>query len=222
MRAFEPSWDMGECTIDRDRRLVVRQGQPVHVSPKAFELLEILIEARPRVLPKGELLQRLWPDTFVVEANLSNLVAELRAALGDSPRHPQWVRTVHGFGYGFEGGPPEAATSATSPSDRKWLVYDGGRVELCEGTHLIGRDPRSIVPIDSASVSRRHARITVSGGQALVHDLGSRNGTLVRGARIHEEVALEDGDSIRVGSVVLEFRRADFAGTTAELPPREG
>lgn len=212
---------MGDCTIDRDRRLVVRQGRAVHVSPKAFELLELLIEARPRVVSKAELLRRLWPDTFVVEANLSNLVAELRAALGDSARDPQWVRTVHGFGYGFEGGPPEASATAVE-ADTHWLVYDGGRVELCEGAHLIGRDRRSVVPIDSRSVSRQHARITISAGQAFVHDLGSRNGTLVRGVRIQEPISLRDGDAIQVGSVVLEFRRADFEGTTAELPVRSG
>ncbi len=211
---------LGGCTIDCDRRLVVRGGQPVHVSPKAFELLEILVEARPRVLPKTELLHRLWPDTFVVEANLSNLVAEVRAALGDSPREPRWVRTVHGFGYGFDGGSSDdsATVTAGEAADTCWLLHAGGRVELGEGTHLIGRHKRSVVPIDCRSVSRKHARITISGGQAVVHDLGSRNGTFVAGTAVRESSPLRDGDAIKVGSVVLEFRRTDFRDATDEIP----
>ncbi len=212
---------MDDCKIDRERRLVMRAGRPVHVSPKAFELLEILREASPRVVPKAELLHRLWPNTFVVEANLSNLVAEVRAALGDSPRHPHWVRTVHGFGYGFENDPHEDSSPASEVEGTvSWLDHPGGRAPLDEGTHLIGRHGRSVVPIDCRSVSRRHALITIARGEAMLQDLGSRNGTRVGGVAIHEAVSLSDGDSIQVGSVVLVFRRADDQDATEELPSR--
>ena len=95
-----------DFVLDTDTRELLRDSRPIHLSPKAFQLLELLVETRPRALPKDTLYNRLWPNTFVVEANLSNLVGEVRAALGDNPRRPRFVRTVHGFGYAFS----EAAT----------------------------------------------------------------------------------------------------------------
>ena len=80
----------GPFTLDLDTRQLTRDGGELHLSPKAFELLAALVEERPKVLSKTVLQQRLWPDTFVAEANLSNLVAEIREALGDAPREPRY------------------------------------------------------------------------------------------------------------------------------------
>ena len=78
----------GPFTVDVGTRQLLRDGRSVHLSRKAFELLVTLLDARPRVLSKTELQERLWPDTFVAEANLSNLIAEIRGALGDRARAP--------------------------------------------------------------------------------------------------------------------------------------
>ena len=91
----------GEFLLDSETRELSRATQPRHVSPKAFHLLEVLVSSRPRVWSKRELQDLLWPDTTVVEANLPNLVAELRAALEDNPQNPRFLRTVHRYGYGF-------------------------------------------------------------------------------------------------------------------------
>lgn len=91
----------GEFVLDSETRQLLRRRQPLHVSPKAFQLLQALISSRPRVWSKRELQDLLWPDTTVVEANLPNLVAEVRAALEDDPQDPRYVRTVHRYGYGF-------------------------------------------------------------------------------------------------------------------------
>ena len=91
----------GEFVLDSETRQLLRACEPRHVSPKAFHLLEVLVSSRPRVWSKRELQDLLWPDTTVVEANLPNLVAELRAALEDDPQQPRYVRTVHRYGYGF-------------------------------------------------------------------------------------------------------------------------
>jgi predicted ATPase/DNA-binding winged helix-turn-helix (wHTH) protein len=91
----------GEFVLDSDTRQLLRAFEPRHVSPKAFHLLEVLVSSRPRVWSKRELQDLLWPDTTVVEANLPNLVAEVRAALQDDPQQPRYVRTVHRYGYGF-------------------------------------------------------------------------------------------------------------------------
>ena len=85
------------------RRQLTRAGREIHLEPKAFELLSALVLERPKALSKADLQERLWPGTFVAEANLSNLVAEIRAALGDPARAPLFVRTVHRFGYAFCG-----------------------------------------------------------------------------------------------------------------------
>src|SRR5512145_2481085 len=91
------------CLIDTDTRQVLRDGHEALLSPKAYRLLMLLVEARPKAVAKEVLCQALWPDTFVVEANLSNLVGEIRAALADSAHHPRFIRTLHGFGYAFSG-----------------------------------------------------------------------------------------------------------------------
>src|SRR5262245_42178221 len=80
-----------DVIFDSDTRELVRNRLPITLSPKAFQLLEILIDNRPRALSKSELHDRIWPNTFVVEANLSNLIGEIRRALGDDPRRPQFV-----------------------------------------------------------------------------------------------------------------------------------
>src|SRR6266576_1343157 len=91
----------GEFVLDSETRQLLRASQPRHVSPKAFHLLEALVSSRPRVWSKRELQDLLWPDTTVVEANLPNLVAEVRSALEDDPQQSRFVRTVHRYGYGF-------------------------------------------------------------------------------------------------------------------------
>ena len=93
----------GPFTLDLESRQLTSGGEEVHLEPKAFELLSALVLERPKALSKADLQERLWPGTFVAEANLSNLVAEIRAALADPARAPKFVRTAHGFGYAFCG-----------------------------------------------------------------------------------------------------------------------
>ena len=154
------------------------------------------------------------------------MVAEIRDALGDDPRRPRYLRTLHGFGYSFCGevsaeekpGPPLGHAPVLC-----WLFHEESRIALPEGEHLIGRDPRSVVPIDSRTVSRNHARITIFHGEATVVDLGSMNGTYLRGKKITTPCSLLDGDQIQVGSIILTFRMPSLKDSTEELatPRRE-
>jgi len=73
--------DFGAFTVRGDSRQVLRDGGEVHLSPKAFDLLQLLIVERPRALSKAFLQERLWPETFVCEANLPSLVSEIRQAI---------------------------------------------------------------------------------------------------------------------------------------------
>jgi DNA-binding winged helix-turn-helix (wHTH) protein len=205
----------GDCVLDLSGRQLHRRGETVRLSPKAYDLLELLISCRPRAFSKSELMRRLWPRTVVVEANLSNLMAEVRAALGDNPRQPRFIRTVYGFGYAFCGATGGETTEPRSSHDSLcWVICGESRIQLTDGEHLIGRHPASIVPIDSGTVSRHHAAIRVAGDEATLMDLGSRNGTFVCGHKIASEVTLKNGDEIRVGPVVLGFEVASLGSTT--------
>ena len=68
----------GTFVLDPDTRELLNAGQPVPLSPKAFELLSILVADRPKAISKSDLQERLWPATFVVENNIANLVSEIR------------------------------------------------------------------------------------------------------------------------------------------------
>lgn len=197
----------GEFVLDGGTRELSRKSTPVHLSPKAFQLLELLLGAAPSAVAKDTLYARLWPDTFVGDANLSNLVGELRNALGDDPRHPRFVRTVHGFGYAFREVPrTTSARGEPSPGLLYQLVWRGARVTFGEGEHVLGRDPALDLCVDSASVSRRHARLRIGGGEVVLEDLGSKNGTFVNGERLTSAVRLSDRDQLCIGSIHARFR----------------
>jgi DNA-binding winged helix-turn-helix (wHTH) protein len=197
----------GPFTLDLDTRQLTREHGEIHLAPKAFELLVALALDRPKVLSKAVLQERLWPETFVVEANLSNLVAEIREALGDRGRAPLWVRTAHGFGYAFCGEAvtlPGVRENAPNPP-MCWLEWDRRRFPLSIGEHVIGRDPDVEVRLDASTVSRRHARLVVTADGALLEDFGSKNGTRRGNARVTAPVQLADGDAIHIGSLLLTF-----------------
>jgi DNA-binding winged helix-turn-helix (wHTH) protein len=208
----------GEFRLDSGARQLFRSDAEVHLSPKAFDLLRTLLEARPNALAKTELTERLWPGIFVSEANLSVLIAEIRGVLADPPRNPRFVRTVHRFGYAFCGSAMDMPTSPgkVTTSDRSyWLMLSTRRIALADGENVIGRDPHAVVWLDMPGVSRQHARILIENAEATVEDLGSKNGTYVRGERIASSARLSDGDAIRVGPVLLTFRIWSPSGTTA-------
>ena len=85
----------GEFRFDQDVRQLFHRQADVHLSPKAFELLMVLLANRSRAVSKNELQQHLWPATFVEETNLAGLIAEVRRALNDSASSPLFIRTVH-------------------------------------------------------------------------------------------------------------------------------
>ncbi len=201
----------GECTYDALRREVRRGEAVVHLSPHAYGFLALLVERRPNAVSKDELLAVLWPESFVTEASLAGLVAEIRRAIGDDAREPRFVRTVHGFGYALSDG----ATMAPDEGAVCRVVWGAREIELEEGENLVGRDPDAAIPIDDPRVSRHHARIVVGAARASLEDLGSKNGTWRMGRRVLSPEALSDGDEIRIGPAVLVFRAFVPGGATA-------
>jgi DNA-binding winged helix-turn-helix (wHTH) protein len=213
----------GPFTFDTDQRQLLRDGAEVHLTPKAFDLLALLIDASPRVVRKTELHERLWPGTFVSDATLVSLVKELRRALDDHNAQKPLIRTAHAVGYAFcglvdrIGLPPSNIT--------RWIVAGRRSIPLSDVETLIGRDPAAAVRLDDPGVSRRHARIVIRQDEAILEDLGSKNGTRRGEQLLSEPVALQDGDRIQVGPIVLIYR-ASVADTAPEnwvapfLPPK--
>jgi DNA-binding winged helix-turn-helix (wHTH) protein len=208
----------GDFVFDSDTREVARGGQPLAVSPKAFALLELLIASRPAAVSKADIHSRLWPDVHVSEANLANLVVELRAALGDDARRPRIFRTVPRFGYAFRAAArPErrvAEDASEAPEFAYRLVWGRREITLDQGENLIGRDREAIVWIDDESVSRRHARISVGPEGATIEDLGSKNGTYLGGKKIRRAVLLADRDAVKIGPASLTIRVMKRTGST--------
>ena len=209
----------GGFTLDEGIRQLCSSGTEVHLSPKAYEMLTVLLANRMRAMSKAELQQLLWPSTFVEETNLAGLVAEIRRALGDSASSPVFVRTMYGFGYRFVGDVATDAASSSGPHRTKLCVVWAGReMILMEGANVIGREPDATIQIDARGVSRHHARILVAQDVATIEDLGSKNGTHVNGQPIAAAVRLSDGDQINLGTVTLTFRVSSLQSPTETVP----
>ena len=210
----------GNFLVDDGTRQLLRDGVAVHLSPKAFELLLALLIDRPRALTKAELHQRLWPTTFVSDASLAMLVAEIRTALGESARHPRCLRTVHRHGYAFQAAAetaPESAQASVAPA--YWLVTSSRQIPLEPGDNIVGRDPKARVWLDSPSVSRRHAVIRVQDDGAILEDLGSKNGTHAGDKRVTGGICLADGDHLRFGTVDARIKAWTADPTHTESDP---
>jgi DNA-binding winged helix-turn-helix (wHTH) protein len=191
-----------EFELDTARMQLLRAGEPVHLTPKAFRLLAFLIEAAPRVVPKAELHSHLWPNGVVTDETLAGLVKEVRKALKDATRATPFIRTAYRIGYAF-GGTLESLQSHARLL--RWLEIGRRRVELSDGENIIGRDPTATARIDDATVSRRHARLTVTDEGTLLEDLGGKNGTTRGGVPVGSAVKLASGDRLACGRVLITY-----------------
>lgn len=209
----------GPWTLDTDRRQLLRGGAEVRLSPKAFDLLQVLTAHPEKAFSKAEIHQHLWPDSFVSDGSLTLLIAEIRQVLKDDAQRPKYVRTVQRFGYAWCAEVVTADAVAPRRGDGRngWIVWGDRSVPLPEGVTILGRAADAGIRIDFPGVSRHHARISVSGGQALLEDLESRNGTFVRGEKIAEKIRLADGDEIRLGPVPVVFRLVSPESSTSPM-----
>jgi DNA-binding winged helix-turn-helix (wHTH) protein len=212
----------GHFVLNSGTRELLRDGEETHLTPKAFELLELLLANCSRALSKAELQQQIWPSTFVEETNLATLVAEIRRVLGDTAANRTFIRTVYGFGYQFVGDTAsDGGGVAAEHPGRLWLTWESQQIPLMEGANIIGRAPDAAIRIDSPGISRYHARILVTSSSAALEDLGSKNGTKLNGKRITTMATLVDGDEIRIGTIVLAFLTRSRVSPTETLPAGE-
>jgi DNA-binding winged helix-turn-helix (wHTH) protein len=205
----------GEFELDQERRQLLRSGRPVPLEPKAYELLSLLLERRPRALSRAQIRDVVWPATFVSESTLGVVVNAIRQTLDDDARKPRFIRTVRGFGYAFCGEAREAGAVTEPRSTAGCRLRHGSyEVTLLEGENVMGRVPEAVVTLTSDQASRRHARIVVGEDRTVLEDLGSKNGTFLNGQRVDGSVPLQDGDEIRIGRRSFVFCAAPSARPT--------
>ena len=216
----------GPFTLDSGPRQLLKGHESVHLSPKAFDLLEILLARRPNVVSKDILLGEVWPGKVVEEANLAIAVGEVRKALGDDSKSPALVVTVSRRGYRFAAEAEDLDRPAQREEKRLyprwWLTWRDTALPLREGDNIVGRHPASAIWINAASVSRSHAKITVSPERVTIVDLGSRNGTLVDDTQLNGSHHLLDGAEVTFGSERATFRQwsDDAAVGTEPVRPK--
>jgi DNA-binding winged helix-turn-helix (wHTH) protein len=206
-------------TLDTTERRLFAGADEVRLARKAFNLLTLLVEERPKALSKDDILQRLWPGTFVTENNLATLISDLRTALDDDPREPRFIRTVYAFGYSFVADASTHSAFETPPAPPcQWkLIHQDREIRLQAGENVLGRSGEGVIVLDSPTISRNHARLTISGGRASIEDLGSKNGTWIGTNPVTGPAAVKDGDELRLGSVVVVVRFSPAADSTETI-----
>lgn len=95
------SFQFGDYLLDAQEKVLFRDGKPVPVTPKAFLLLQTLVERRGRLVEKEQLMEAVWADSFVEQGNLSFTINLLRKVLGDDSHNPRFIETVPRRGYRF-------------------------------------------------------------------------------------------------------------------------
>src|SRR3954469_16814024 len=100
LKLDNPLYEFGPFTLDLNKRALLRDNQPVALTPKAFETLVVLVQNKQKVVSKDDLMKSVWPDSFVEESNLSQNIFTLRKALGDS-QQKRYIVTIPGRGYQF-------------------------------------------------------------------------------------------------------------------------
>jgi len=211
---------LGGALVQPSLNTITRCGEPVHVCPKAMDVLVALARSAGEVVPQVVLVDTVWARRFLGDSVLKTAISELRTALGDDARTQRVIQTIAKRGYrlvaAIEWLAPRAPSPVSARPDSPFVLILGPRrIPLPEGANLLGRAPELPARIDSIKVSRHHARITVTAGLAVLEDLGSKNGTFVRGTRVEAPVELADGDQITLGEVALTFRVTGIPGTTA-------
>jgi DNA-binding winged helix-turn-helix (wHTH) protein len=204
-----------QFTFDSDQKALLRGGEPVRLTPRAYRLLELLLLRRPKAVSKRDLLDHVWSGNIVEEANLKTLVLEIRSALEERGGRPEVVRTVYGYGYAFVGDVEEESETEVQAAivSVRWKTQS---VFLPQGAHVLGRRPDCAVAIDDPSVSRVHARLEVTRDMLRIEDLHSKNGTFINGRRVHAPTELLNRCEIVIGEVTVKLARLDSDDASTE------
>ncbi len=206
---------LGDWVVQPTLCRLVSGATVVRIRPKLMDVLSYLVGRAGRVVPKAEIIDAVWAKEYVAEGTLAQSVFELRSALGDDGKGSRYIETIPKRGYRLVA--PVQRLERTPARVPAWVLVIGEReVALEPGVNIIGRAPDATVRIDLFEVSRHHTRIRVHPGGASIEDLGSKNGTYLRGERLNGPAELRDGDEVRVGGVLLVFRELGAGSTRTQ------
>lgn len=165
------SYEFGPFRVDPVRRILLRDSGPVALSPKAFEMLLALVENGGEVLEKDELMQRVWPDQFVEEANLTVNMSQLRKALGERPDEHRYIVTIPGRGYRFVASvrkvKGEAADLAAEKRAHSVAVEEKEASAQYEAEQSFEQEARSLISSRQKKIKWRPSRTSLALGLAL-------------------------------------------------------
>jgi DNA-binding winged helix-turn-helix (wHTH) protein/TolB-like protein/Tfp pilus assembly protein PilF len=147
------SYEFGPFRLIPEERQLLRDNQPVPLTPKSFDLLLVLVENSGHLLEKTELMKRVWPESFVEEANLSVNVSALRRALGEGPNEHQYLETVQRRGYRFVASVKEHWDDESTRSSSSELSEDA------DDSRLVAESDAQNLPTPLAAVPRPRASL---------------------------------------------------------------
>ena len=208
-RARRQAFHLGAWLVEPTLDRISRDGAVVRLRPRAMDVLILLAGMAGKLASKQQLIDAVWRTEFVSDHALTQVVAELRAALGDDARNPAYIENIPRRGYRLVAAVTPIAASIPQVRDAAlpFKLQGADRDHpLVQGPNVIGRTGDADICIDRTEVSRCHARITVQGTTATIEDLGSKNGTFLNGERLDRTMLLSNGDEIWIGRSVARFR----------------
>lgn len=214
----------GKFELDVAAFTLRREGTPLRLEKIPMEVLVLLVEHAGTLVARDTIHAALWgSDVFVDrDAAINTAIRKIRKALGDDADRPRFVDTVVGKGYRFVGAIVRETMDPAREVSNYRLTRGTHVFALQNGDNLLGRDPDVDVFLDHPSVSRRHARISITTGRVTLEDLNSRNGTSVNGRGITSPTELHDGSIIGVGPITLTFVSLSGVASTRPMSGRVG
>jgi len=190
----------GAFRVDPDKQLILRDEQPIAVTPKVFETLLILVRRNGEVVTRGELMHELWPDSFVEDSNLSQNIFMLRKALGDTSEGPRHIVTVPGRGYRFT-----ADVRQVHPREEAIVITGHTRSQVIveqteEEPNQAAENPLALSGRRRVGKKRRFALVTI-----FVAGLAAAGGLLWQ--RLHRSASFDANGAVFI---------ADFSNATGD------
>jgi DNA-binding winged helix-turn-helix (wHTH) protein len=173
-------YEFGPFVLDTVQHLLLRERQPVPLTPKTYDTLLVLVESGGRMLSKDELMKALWPDSFVEESNLTVQISTIRKALGEVPGEHRYIVTVPGRGYRFSanvrGWSQERADVIIEDHSRGEMVVEeleeGSDEELEDGTQAETPEPALYPTLQTQVAPARRRGLILLRGAGLALALG--------------------------------------------------
>src|SRR5262245_10984854 len=201
-------YEFGRFRIDPVKRRLMRDGEPVRLTPKAFDTLLILVQSSNRTLEKDELMQLVWPDAVVEENNLNQNISALRRALGDTRDESRFIATFPGFGYRFVAEVnriPLAEPDEPVKEPRKLRLVVGGTIEQDEDEQIEKSDSIAFSGETSSPVASRAPELDSPGIIEPSSLAQATNGSIIDALKSHKKVVVIVLAVIFIGAAAIEF-----------------